>query len=193
MSAPIRTFSGAHTFRPQCVVTAAREIFDEALAAIHPSTTSLAPEWAVAVAERVTKAIGEGICPRCSDPLRPNPAPERWRPAGSRATRCRCIPVCETCASWAEPFLGVLAVTRWPTDRDDGDDGDDRTRKEIEAELIEKAKARCKVAVLETGPAGTVLVTSEGATPFEVQPRPHPGGWLEFGYDDTADVRERES
>ncbi|MFI5684647.1 hypothetical protein [Streptomyces sp. NPDC051636] len=185
MSNPTRTVSGAHPYRPQCVIASAREIYTNAFETdLHPAI----PELAVQCAERITTAIDAGVCPRCSDPLHPNPAPDGWQPAGSRATTCRCIPVCETCAGWVEPSIGVLAVTGWPTD---ADDGEDLTRKEIEVDQVQQAKANCTVGVLETGPGGTVLVTTEGATPFEVQFRPHPGGWLEFGYDDSADEVER--
>lgn len=184
MTEPITTFSGAHPYRPQCAVDAVRGLLVELL------PVAAASDLAVQCAERVTVAVDSGICPRCSDPLRPQPVPNGWQPAGSRATSCRCIPVCETCASWAEPILGTLLVTAWPTD---ADDGDDRTRKEIEAELIAQAKAQATTAILQAGPEGTVLVTTEGVTPFEVQPRPHPGGWLEHGYDDTADEQERQA
>ncbi len=184
MNEPIVTFSGAHPYRPQCVIDTARTLFTELL------PMASASDLAIQYAERITKAIDTGICPRCSDPLRPDPAPEWWQPAGSRATRCRCIPICETCSGWAEPVLGTFAVTAWPTD---ADDGDDRTRKEIEAELIDRAKAECTYGVLEAGPDGMVLVTTEGVAPVDVQLRPNPGGWLEYGYDDTQDERERQS
>lgn len=191
MNEPIRTFSGAHPYRPQCAVATARVIFREEIASIAPDLTGKAAEWSAGIAERITKAIDANVCPRCSDPLRPDPTPDGWRPAGSRATRCRCIPVCDTCASWAEPFLGILAITAWPTDLDDGDD---RTHKEIEAELIEQIKAKCSPGgILAAGPGGTVRVTPEGVAPVNVQLRPNPGGWLEFGYDDTDDERERQS
>ncbi|MDH2392352.1 hypothetical protein QCN29_26955 [Streptomyces sp. HNM0663] len=182
MSGPILTFSGAHPYRPQCVLNSARAILGEVLAG--PDAEALAMH----IAERVTTAVDSSVCPRCSDPLAIAGAPEGWRPAGSRATTCRCIPVCETCSSWAEPMLGLLAVTGWPTDFDDGED---LTRKEIEADLIEQAKARAQTAVLEVGPEGAVLVTAEGTAPFLPLLRPHPGGWLEHGYDDTDDEQER--
>ncbi|MFJ8027422.1 hypothetical protein [Streptomyces sp. NPDC096311] len=171
----IRTFSGAHPYRPQCVVESTARLLETLL----PDT---AAELAVLNAERITKAIDAGICPRCSDPLRPDDAPADWRPAGSRATNCRCIPVCETCASWVEPILGPTAVTAWPTDEDDGDEV---TRKEVEAELVEQLKAQAGLAVMTVGPGGLDLSA--------VQLRPNPGGWLERGYDDTADEQERQA
>lgn len=181
MSEPIRTFSGAHLYRPQCVVESGRRLLETLL----PDT---AEELAVLNAERITQAIDTGICPRCSDPLRPDDAPDGWRPAGSRATTCRCIPVCETCANWIEPILGPSAVTAWPTDEDDGDE---HTQKEVETEFARQAKAQCTVAYLQPGTDGPVLVSDDGVLP--VQLRPNPGGWLEHGYDDTADQQERRS
>lgn len=181
MSTPIRTFSGAHPYRPQCVVESSRTLLETLL----PDT---AAELAVLNAERITKAIDAGICPRCSDPLRPETTPDDWRPAGSRATSCRCIPVCETCANWIEPILGASAVTAWPTDEDDGDD---RTQKEAEAEFVVRAKVMCTTAYLQSSTDGPVVVSDDGV--YVVQPRPHPGGWLEHGYDDTRDERERQS
>lgn len=183
MTAPTRTFSGAHPYRPQCVLNAARKVFDETL-------PDAAAELAVVVAERTTADISNGFCPRCHDPLLPDPKPEDWRPAGSRATICRCIPVCDRCASWIEPVLGTSPVTAWPTDTDIDDDGV-ASRKEHEAERVEHAKAQATVGFLEVGPDGAVLVTPDGAVPFRVVPRPHPGGWLEHGYDDTDDRMER--
>ncbi|MGP4048749.1 hypothetical protein [Streptomyces sp. 2A115] len=181
MSTPIRTFSGAHPYRPQCVVDSSRRLLETLL----PDT---AAELAVLNAERITQAIDTGICPRCSDPLRPEAAPDDWRPAGSRATTCRCIPVCETCSNWIEPILGPSAVTAWPTD---DDNGGEPTQKEFEAEFAAKAKAARTTAYLQVGTDGPVVVSDDGV--YVVQPRPHPGGWLEHGYSDTADQAERQS
>jgi hypothetical protein len=181
MSVALVTFSGAHPYRPQCVVDSSRALLETLL----PDT---AAELAVMNAERVTQAIDAGICPRCSDPLLPVPVPEGWRSAGSRATTCRCIPICETCSNWVEPFIGASAVTAWPTDEDDGGD---HTRKEYETELAERFKASCTAAYLQSGASGPVLVSDDGVA--EIQLRPNPGGWLEHGYDDTADQRERQS
>ncbi|MEU1194957.1 hypothetical protein ABZ446_01880 [Streptomyces sp. NPDC005813] len=181
MSTPTVTFSGAHPYRPQCVVDSSRRLLE----ALLPDT---AAELAVLNAERITKAIDSGICPRCSDPLRPDGAPDDWRPAGSRATSCRCIPVCETCANWIEPILGASAVTAWPTDQDDGDEG---TQKEQEAAFVQRLKTHSQLVTVEFVTNGLVFVSDDGVTP--IQMRAHPGGWLEHGYDDTADQRERQS
>jgi hypothetical protein len=189
MSEPIRTFSGAHPYRMQCVVTAAREVFEKAF---EKSLHAAIPELSVRVAEVITTDISNGRCPRCHDPLTPEIAPEGWKPAGSRALHCRCLPICETCASWIEPVIGINPVTAWPTDTDLDDDGSE-TRKEHEQERVRKLKAQSETALLHAGPGGLVLVTTEGVAPIDVQLRPNPGGWLEFGYDDTEDERERQS
>jgi hypothetical protein len=189
MTDPITTFSGAHPYRPQCVVTAAREVFEKVF---EKSLHVAIPELAVKVAEVITTDVSKGRCPRCHDPLYPDVKPGNWKPAGTRALPCRCLPVCETCASWIEPIIGTNPVTAWPTDTDLDDDGEE-TRKEHEHERVMRLKAQAETAVLEAGPGGLVLVTTEGVAPVVVQPRPHPGGWLEFGYDDTDDQRERTS
>jgi hypothetical protein len=186
---PIRTFSGAHPYRPQCVVTAAREVFEKAF---EESLHTAIPELSVRVAESITTDISNGQCPRCHDPLYPDVKPEDWKPAGSRTLLCRCLPVCDTCASWIEPIIGTNPVTAWPTDTDFDDDGEE-TRKEHEQARVRKLKAQAENALLEAAPSGLILVTAEGATPFVPLLRPHPGGWLEHGYDDTADERERQS
>jgi hypothetical protein len=185
----IRTFSGAHPYRPQCVVTAAREVFEKAF---EKSLHTAIPELSVRVAEVITTDISNGRCPRCHDPLYPDVKPEQWKPAGSRALLCRCLPICETCSSWIEPIIGTNPVTAWPTDIDLDDDGS-CSRKEHEQERVRKLRAQSETALLEAGPGGLVLVTTEGVAPIDVQPRPYPGGWLEYGYDDGKDERERQS
>ncbi|MFG2855669.1 hypothetical protein ACGFZ9_34215 [Streptomyces mirabilis] len=177
----IRTFSGTHPYRPQCVVESTVRLLEILL----PDT---AAELAVLNAERITNAIDAGVCPRCSDPLRPDTAPDDWRPAGSRATTCRCIPVCETCASWIEPIIGPTAVTAWPTAEDDGSGS---TRKEHETELADRLRGQAELAYLAAGDGDPVLIANDGVTP--IQMRSHPGGWLEHGYDDASDEQERQS
>lgn len=195
MNNPVRTFSGAHPYRPQCVIESARTVYTswQTSQGYDPASDHmkrLTDEFVLNDAERITTAIGSGICPRCSDPLTPDPLPDGWRPAGSRALPCRCVPVCERCANWIEPILGPLHVTAWPTDQMERDD-EHATQKDFEAVFAEQVKANCTVAYLEPGPNGPVLVSDDGAVP--VQLRPNPGGWLEHGYDDTADQRERQS
>jgi hypothetical protein len=71
----IRSFSGRHEFQRTCLSkTDANE----------PGTV-----------DQIVADINSGRCPRCRGPL-PNP-PEF--PAGSRVTRCRCIPICGGCGS----------------------------------------------------------------------------------------------
>lgn len=183
MTEPIRTFSGAHPYRPQCVATAATAN----LAQIMP--TDVAANLAIQCTVRITTAISNGVCPRCSDSLWPAALPDGWRPAGTRALPCRCVPVCETCASWIEPISGAVAVTAWPTDECELDDG--RIRKDVEMESVTKARAAAQSALLHSGPDGQVLVTQLGVA--QIESRPHPGGWLEYGYDDDPDRREREA
>lgn len=187
MSEPITTFSGAHPYRPQCVVRAAREVFQKAF---EKSLHGAIPELSVRVAEVITNDISNGRCPRCHDPLVPRIVPKDWKPAGSRALHCRCLPVCETCSSWIEPIIGTNPVTAWPTDADIDENGWE-TRKEHEQERVRKLRAQTESALLEAGPGGLVLVTTEGVAPADVQLRPSPGGWLEYGFDDTDDQRER--
>lgn len=175
MTEPIITFSGAHPYRVGCVIDAARLIFDAILG-------TDAPVLAARVAERVTTDIVNGRCPRCHDPLVPEIKPEGWRPAGTRALPCRCLPVCETCASWIEPIIGVSPVTAWPTDTDIPAHGLP-SRKDFEHQLAERLRAQAQAAVLEHSPSGLVLLTEDGVMP--IRPRPNPGGWLEYGYDPT--------
>jgi hypothetical protein len=181
----VRTFSGAHPYRPQCVVTAAREVFTRVF---EKDFRAAIPDLSVRVAEVITADISGGLCPRCHDPLSPTPIPDGWRPAGSRAVPCRCLPICETCSGWIEPVLGVSPVTAWPTDTDVDDDGV-QSRKEFEAAKVDEAKAMAQYTVIDVGASGVPL---HGLGGFSViQLRPHPGGWLEFGFDDSDDQRER--
>jgi hypothetical protein len=161
MSEPITTFSGEHPYRVGCVIDASRRIFDAIL-----GTES--PALAARVAERVTADIAAGLCPRCHDPLTPEIVPEDWRPAGTRALPCRCVPVCETCASWIEPIIGVSPVTAWPTDTDIDDDGMP-SRKAFEQHIAASLRAQTKTAVLEHSTSGLVLLTEDGVV--QVQER----------------------
>jgi hypothetical protein len=56
----------------------------------------------------IVRRIDSGRCPRCERPL-------SGYPAGSRATRCRCIPVCSACGEQEafRPFL--MELTAWVT------------------------------------------------------------------------------
>lgn len=70
-----RSFSGRHEFQPDCL-----------------GKTDAASRG---MANQIVADISSGICPRCRGPL---PAPPEL-PAGSRVTRCRCIPICGGCGS----------------------------------------------------------------------------------------------
>lgn len=194
MNEAIRTLSGSHPYRPQCVTAAARDTFIEWVAqehiALEPDVKAkVVEQLTLDCAERFTIAVDRGICPRCSGPLLPDNPPDDWRPAGTRALPCRCVPICETCASWIEPLLGALPVTAWPTNEYEVDD--DRTRKDMEDQSVARLKATAHTAYLELGGDEPVIFSATGVT--TIQPRPNPGGWLEHGYDDEADRREREA
>jgi hypothetical protein len=110
------------------------------------------------VAITVTEAIAAGRCPRCSGPLGDYPA-------GSRITACRCIPICSTCGG-QEPFV-LFAVTCWPVTQADHD--------------LMMASSEWRTAEVSTGITdGEMVITEDGSTPL--RGRPHPGGWLEFGW-----------
>ncbi len=71
----IRSFSGKHDFRPTCLAdTDANER---------------------GTADQIVADINSGRCPRCRSPLPIQPR----LPAGSRLTKCRCIPICSECGS----------------------------------------------------------------------------------------------
>jgi hypothetical protein len=181
--APATAFSGAHPFRPQCAITAARAVF-----AAEGIPATLAEDFALDLAERITVAISAGACPRCGEALLPDPAPDGWKAAGTRALPCRCVPICDTCAGWIEPIRGSLPVTCWPTNEVEMDDG--RTLQEDEAEFASRLKANHPATAgnLVIIPGAPALLTETGV--IHVEDRPHPGGWLEFGFDDTDDNRE---
>jgi hypothetical protein len=85
----IESFSGAHPFRPLCLA----ELLDD-------------PDQVY----DITAMIDLGHCPRCEErmlPQRPN------YPAGSRVTRCRCIPICSACGSH-EAFVAIRHPSEWP-------------------------------------------------------------------------------
>lgn len=160
------SYSGAHPFRPQCALRSIAEAFPD----IEGAGQSFAAD--------VTAKIDSGICPRCSGPL---PTGNIF-PAGSRLTRCRCIPICDRCGSDEVYELvsrtGRLSgVWQWPV----GKSAITRRRN--------KFKAQCTPAsIVADGHGGGVVLDDEGVT--QIKLRPNPGGWLEFGYDDTSDQDE---
>lgn len=94
----ILTFSGTHPFRRQ---------------------------HAMGYGKRAAELLTREVCPRCEGPLYPDDREARatlarpgdprpiWRPAGSKATACRCIPVCEVCGfaeALKKPAAELLAA-----------------------------------------------------------------------------------
>jgi hypothetical protein len=80
-AADVHTFSGTHPFRAE-----------------HAGDNP-----------RVVALIEAERCPRCEGALYPDGRVPAWQPAGSRATACRCIPVCEDCAH-AEALGGLVSI-----------------------------------------------------------------------------------
>ena len=125
----------------------------------------------------IVELIDAGRCPRCGDPL---PDGEPIQPAGSRVTACRCVPICGPCGD-AEP-LAPIDPSHWPLDADEMHE---------ERDWLEEQRQRALPGTMSRDSTDSPEVsTADGvATP---KPRPHAGGWLEYGYDDTADQEERE-
>ena len=168
----ISTFSGAHPFRAPCLIEAYIESAD-------PGT-----DWddaADEVAILIEKFIDKGLCPRCGGDY-----VEGEIPSGSRVSDCRCIPVCMEC-SRAEVY-GLLVVA---LDRIKGPEDAVLTPLLLPVcmwgENDRDAQTRA-LAAYEL--AGDVSYTEVPAG--DLLSRPHPGGWLEHGYDDTQDREERE-
>jgi hypothetical protein len=173
----ITSFSGAHPFRPQCLREKLlaewpdyyREEYGvtEAALSYRDSAQALADVDDQAVA--IIGLIGEGLCPRCGEG-------DLQYPAGSRVTSCRCIPICAACSDHESiPSAGVLPAISWPW-----------PAPHIQAQFAEWLGEGVP-GILDL-PSET-LVTEDGAA--RVVGRPHPGGWLESGYDDAADQAER--
>jgi hypothetical protein len=122
----------------------------------------LLDDWPEQV-DSITEEIRTGWCPRCSERLPDQPT----MPAGSRITSCRCVPICGPCGE-DEAVTGVYHPGDWPLDPD-----------AVRA-AVARWNAQGQPAILTVDPDGVaVLLTEEGARP--VRPRPHPGGWAEFG------------
>ena len=74
---------------------------------------------------------------------------------------------------------GISQAWRWPVRK-----GDITRRRN-------KVAAGTETALMVAGDNGALsLLTEDGVS--QVKMRPHPGGWLEFGYDDTEDQAERQ-
>lgn len=151
------SFSGCHPYSPHCLEfqldTDQLELEIEDAAA-----------GTMAVAT-ITNLVHLGLCPRCGE----GDLQEEGglQPVGSRVTRCRCIPVCSTCGT--HEAIPGNQVTPWCWPLDPG---------EIEAELdLVCATSTATVMQVETG--APLVLSDDGVD--QVQLRPHPGGWAEFG------------
>lgn len=167
----IQSFSGAHPYRPQCVIDAiANEWLEDRL-----DFTKRATEMAVTI----TVKIDAGTCPRCDGVL------DLDMCAGSRATRCRCVPICSRCGTdegnQAMLGTGFSQAWRWPVRK-----GDITRRRNKVA-----ASSETVTAFMVPGDNGALSMLTEDDV-SQAKMRPHPGGWLEFGYDDTEDQAERQ-
>ena len=166
-----RTFSGAHPFRPACLVAA----YEECLEDEELEPDELRAEAAEFVANLVER-MGEEHCLRCGKEFAPKEIP-----SGSRVTDCRCVPICHVCAE-AEgyqslvldlvqgPDDGVLVglvgpVCDWPIDADQQD------------AAVREFRRRYLVDA-------TIRLDELGESPA------NSGGWLEHGYDTSADEEE---
>jgi hypothetical protein len=166
----IQSFSGAHPYRPQCVIDViANEWLEYGL-----DVTKRATEMAVTI----TVKIDAGTCPRCNGVL------DLDMCAGSRATRCRCVPICGRCGSdeGNQTILGtgMSQAWRWPLRKGDIT----RRRNKVDA------MGETVIALMVPGDGALSMLTEDGVS--QVKMRPNPGGWLEFGYDDTEDQAERQ-
>jgi hypothetical protein len=122
----IHSFSGKHTFDPQCLIDAYRETLGEE----HDPYDEL--EGVEEVALLVASCIDRGLCPRCGARIDDGPHGEKEIPSGSYVTDCRCIPICAECGV-VEKIVGfateeikrpedaplgwtIAPVTSWPID-----------------------------------------------------------------------------
>lgn len=124
------------------------------------------------VAQSVTADLEGGRCPRCQASF------DVERAAGSRATACRCIPICSLCGSaesWEE-FAGRLTpIAAWPVDR------------EAVERLHEMVLESATPGQLIFNDKGTpVVLSGDGVTDVHI-PR-NSGGWAQFGHDDEGEA-----
>lgn len=167
----ISTFSGAHPFRPQCLVDAyAAQMLDE-----WDGDPVQALKIALEEVPALLALIDVGRCPRCAGTYMKGEIP-----SGSRVTACRCVPVCRVCGEMETferlGFVGkgsqanILAglpghIGNWPLDR-----ADQVTR-------LAQIYALCDPGTVE----------------IDITDLKHPdtGGRASHGYDDTQDREER--
>jgi hypothetical protein len=159
----MRSFSGAHPFRPQCAI--------DRLAGLDEDETE---EQVL----RITNEIDSGRCPRCGGPL---PRPPTF-PAGSEVTACRCIPICGMCGDHetmmdVEFALAKVAGEDFPEIKDGLEDWPI-------AGVVEDMERR--ITQPPTNVETAKVSFNQIATP------PPMSGWSKFGYDDTADRNEQE-
>lgn len=168
----IQSFSGAHPYRPQCVI--------DDIVADWARYDIDARSRAIDLAEAFTQALEAGKCPRCNGPLDPE------RVAGSRVTPCRCVPICPTCGSdeayQAVRGTGLSPLWKWPVRKGD------MTRRRNK--VLSGPGVTIDLCTLTSDSDGEPVVISEEGV-GRVVGRPHPGGWAEYGYDDTEDEAER--
>ena len=182
----IRSFSGAHPFRPECLI----EAYQNCMRYERPD-----PEDSRFDAEEFTMSrlpsIDAGRCARCDSLFG-----DGEFPAGSRETVCRSIPICSVCgraeALWplAEmrikgpedaPLDALLsAVCDWPVSR---------SEQEVALEVLDRDSTVLGGFVTTGSEGDPVMVTEEGVAQLHL--REHPGGGLEYGYDDRQDRAER--
>jgi hypothetical protein len=168
----VESFSATHPFRPACL----RGCVEERWRLVDLSVVrwdDADDDYVTDITARLVEHIDAGRCPRCDGPLLPADADDRTRPAGSRITLCRCVPVCSACG-FDEAF-DLRWPDVWPVDRNEQEE---RRRAIV---------AGARPAVLDVD-AGVVL-DDYGVTPIK---RTSTGGWAEYGYDDTADRDEQE-
>jgi hypothetical protein len=155
------SFSGTHPFRPACLLARLNEDMEVDMAR-EDELFLLDDEGVVARPNELARALIEmikrSVCPRCAGPL-----PNECAAAGSRVTRCRCIPICSRCGT-EEAFL-LMSPWQWPLSSEDQED------------ILETIRGQMKPAILDI--AGEVVFTDGAHSPL--QSRPHPGGWAEYG------------
>jgi len=120
-------------------------------------------------------------------------------PSGSRLTDCRCIPVCSLCGR-AEALSGLAqALIRGPEDSllipliSPVCDWPVRRAKQQSAvdEFDRRPVCQWREALILFNTDGGLSVASEtGVAQLELGE--HPGGWLEYGHDDSMDREERQ-
>ncbi len=168
----ITSFSGAHPYRPQCVI--------EQILSNEPAADR---NEVVAYVGAITARIDDGRCARCAGPL-PRPPVV---PSGSRLTSCRCVPICGPCGTHEGLPMSLLSQEANPDDEDEDGWHLDPVRRDADLAGF-RERFRPSAGILSDG----MLVTDDGTAPRPIKLRPHPGGWAEHGYDDTSDIAEQQ-